>query len=147
VSSLHTKRVRLRIAVGFSASLALIALACGPSGPPMGRVYGTVTYQGKPVTKGTIAFISTDPNRSNASSPIDSDGSYTLQTVEPGDGAQVGDYRVTITGKDPDALNTPLPGEPVKVKSDVPAKYENPQTSGLTATVAAGSNKIPFDLK
>jgi len=113
----------------------------------MGHVSGKVTYQGKPVTKGSVSFVSTDPQRPNANGPIGPDGAYTLQTIEPGDGARVGDYLVSISGKAPEDFNNPLPGVPVKVQSGLPAKYEKTDTSELKATVQAGSNSIDFDLK
>ncbi|MEJ7638585.1 MAG: hypothetical protein WKF75_11580 [Singulisphaera sp.] len=71
-------------------------------GPPMGRVSGTVTFQGKPLEKGTVTFISTDSQRPNATGTIQA-GSYTLQTTEPGDGAVVGDYKIAVSDIDPDA--------------------------------------------
>jgi hypothetical protein len=113
----------------------------------MGRVSGTVTYQGKPVTAGTVSFVATDTTRPNANGNIGPDGSYTLQTTEPGDGAQVGDYKIVVSGKNPDELNNPLPGAPIKVKSVLPSKYEKPDTSELKATVAPGSQSIPIELK
>jgi hypothetical protein len=145
-SCVHSFRQR-SVAACLVASLCVLASACGQSGPAMGRVSGTVTYQGKPVTAGTVSFISTDTTRPNANGKIGADGSYTLQTTEPGDGAQVGDYKIVVSGKNPDELNNPLPGAPIKVKSALPSKYENPDTSELKATVAPGSQTIPIELK
>jgi hypothetical protein len=131
-----------------TSTMAFVALACGPSGPEMARVSGKVTYKGQPVEKGTIAFVSTDPARPNASGVLGAGGAYDLQTHEPGDGAQLGEYVVTISGKDPEAFNTEAPGEPVKKqKSLVPLKYENPDSSGLKKTVESGSNTFDFDLE
>jgi hypothetical protein len=135
------------LASRLAPALCVIAMGCGSSGPQMGRVSGTVTHQGKPVTKGSVTFVSTVPERPNANGPIGPDGTYALQTTEPGDGAHVGDYLVSISGKAPEELNNPLPGAPVKVKSDLPAKYEKPGTSTLKATVSPGSNTVNFDLK
>lgn len=138
---------RPRLVACLVAALALVVSACGQSGPEMGRVRGKVTYQGKPLEKGVVSFIPTDANRQGASGPIQPDGSYELQTREPGDGAELGEYRVGITDVDPDAFNTELPGEPVKVKSMLPPKYQDQNTSGLTATVKSGGNTIDFDPK
>ena len=128
-------------------TVGLFLPGCGESGPTMGRVSGKVTYNGKPVAKGTVSFVSTEPARPNANSPIGPDGSYSLQTTNPNDGAVVGDYTVAVSGKDPNAVNNDLPGAPVKVTSDIPAKFEDPAKSGLKATVKSGSNDIPIDLK
>jgi hypothetical protein len=163
--------------------LCLIALACGSSkGPEMAQVYGKVTSQGQPVMRGTMSFTPANGQGSPATGSISSDGSYTLQTIEPGDGARLGEYRVAITTRHEEL---PLPADkPVKksarrkpqtplIKSSVSnrqnsnnrlekqgsgrlsrlvddaglKKYENPNTSGLTASVKSGKNPLDFDLK
>jgi hypothetical protein len=128
------------------AVAALTPLACGRSGPEKASVTGRVTYQGKPVPKGTITFMAVDPNGRNATGEIGPDGSYTLQTEEARDGAQLGEYRVTIYAHDEPILDY-TPPTPVKPKLLVPAQYEKPDTSGLTKTVVRGSNVFDFDLK
>jgi hypothetical protein len=128
-------------------SVAALALtACGSTGPGMAQVSGKVTYNGNPVTKGTVSFQSTTPDGRNATGMIDPDGSYRLQTENPGDGALVGDYIVVISARDNPILDY-IPKTPVAPKLLVPAKFENPATSGLKATVKSGSNPIDFPLK
>jgi hypothetical protein len=130
-------------------ALALVLLApvgCGRSGPEMARVTGKVTYQGKPVPKGTIAFIPVAGTGRNATGAIAPDGTYTLQTEDPNDGAQLGEYRVTISARD-DAVLDYTPPVPILPKRLAPEKYENPETSGLKETVVRGSNVFDFDLK
>lgn len=132
-----------------SCVLSAFVVGCGGSGgPEMARVSGKVTYQGKPLTKGTISFISVNPDGSNANSVIGPDGSYSLQTTNPNDGAVVGEYRVIVSDVDPNALNTPAPGEPVKKQErTIPEKYEKPDTSGLTKKVESGSNTFDIALE
>ncbi len=133
------------------ALLTALALAgCGSTGEGMEAVSGTVTYKGKPVTTGMISFQPVDPKGRVATSAIGPDGSYTLQTENPSDGALPGQYTVVISaiqtdeGPPPDFINPKAP----KPKSLIPAKYGKPTDSGLTATVNEGeSNVIPFDLK
>ena len=36
----------------------------------MGKVSGTVTYEGKPLTGGTVSFVSTETSRPNANGTI-----------------------------------------------------------------------------
>ena len=107
---------------------------------------GKVSYQGKPVPKGTIAFKPIARDGRNATGAIRPDGSFTLQTEEPEDGAQLGEYRVTISAHD-EAILDYTPAQPVKPKLLAPAQYENPETSGLKQTVVRGSNVFDFDLK
>lgn len=139
------KSLKLMVAL----ALPTLVVGCGGSGgPEMARVSGKVTYQGKPLTKGTISFISVDPNGTNANSVIGPDGSYSLQTTNPNDGAVVGEYRVIVSDIDPNALNTPAPGEPVKKQErTIPEKYEKPDTSGLTKKVESGSNTFDIALE
>ena len=137
---------------GWRSGLVALAFAvavvpgCGRSGPEMARVSGKVTYQGKPVPKGTITFLPVAPTGRTATGAISADGSYTLQTEEPADGAQLGEYRVTIYSHDEPVLDY-TPPQPVKPKLLVPASFEDPETSGLKKTVVRGSNVIDFDLK
>lgn len=124
-------------------------------------VSGTVSYNGKPVEKGTITFKpATDSESARAASGDIKDGKYSLTTAEPGDGALPGSYKVTVVAKDMDTaeLTAAAKGgqhhhdaafaKAVKTaKALVPAKYQIPDTSGLTAEVKESSNSIPFDLK
>jgi len=149
LTSLHPAGTRFFVSC-FTVILCLIIPACGESGPTMelGKVSGKVTYQGKPMTKGTVSFISTDRNRPNANGTITPDGTYTLHTPSFGSGAGLGDYDVMIGGIDPVDYNVPLPGTPVpKSPEAIPKKYGDPKTSGLKETVKSGTNSIDFDLK
>ena len=125
--------------------LPILSVGCGSSGPAMGRVSGKVTYKGSPLTKGTVTFQSTAPNGRNATGEIQSDGSYTLQTENPSDGALLGEYKVAIYAHDEEVLDY-TPAKPVPLKRLAPAKYEKTETSGLTATIKSGSNPLNFDL-
>lgn len=127
------------------ACVALAPLACGPTGPGMAPVSGKVTYQGKPVPKGSITFASTAPEGRNATGQLDANGSYTLQTENPRDGALLGEYNVTIYAHDEPILDY-IPRKPIPPKILSPTKYEKPETSGLKATVKSGSNTFDFDL-
>jgi hypothetical protein len=111
----------------------------------MARVTGKVTYQGRPVMKGTVTFVSISPNGRNATGLLDPNGNYKLQTETAGDGAELGDYQVTIYAHDEEVLQY-KPKVPVKVERRVPEKYENPKTSGLNRTVKSGSNEFNIEL-
>lgn len=128
-----------------AAALTWTISGCGSSGPEMARVQGTVTYNGKPVILGTISFISPDPNRRNATGQLDPNGNFQLQTENPGDGAEVGDYLVSIYSHNEPILDY-RPKVPVKPQRLIPEKYENPQTSELKRTVQSGSNTFDFEL-
>jgi len=152
----NLKRVAPPAGVGRRPSIFVLVLAivaslaapgCGRSGPELAPVSGKVTYNGKPVPRGTITFSTDDPKGRNATGVIGPNGTYILQTEEPGDGAQLGEYRVSIAAHEDDVVLDYVPAKPVLPKRLIPEKYENPDTSDLKATVKSGSNDIPFDLK
>ena len=139
----------------------VIVLGCGDSSGLAKRyaVYGTVNYNDKPVEKGRITFTPTAPEGRVAAGDI-LDGSYSLTTAEPGDGALPGSYKVTVLAKEVDdtQLKAIAKGgqfhhdkafaKAVKTaKALVPSKYSLADTSGLTAEVKEQSNKVSFDLK
>lgn len=68
------------------------------------------------------------------------DGSFSLTTYPPKEGAPEGEYRVVIIWTDPDARPDRQTGE---VTNRLPARYADPQTSGLRATVAKGPDNRP----
>ena len=85
-----------------SASVTLVITSCGGTDDGLGRrfpVSGTVTYNGKPLEKGSISFIPDDPKGVGASGAIEN-GSYTMSTGGNSDGARAGKYKVTITAKE-----------------------------------------------
>ena len=143
-STIPPRRSPASLTLSAIAIATLIPLACS-NGKGFVPVSGKITYQGKPVEQGTVTFISTTPGGRNATGMIGSGGYYTLQTDEPKDGALPGPYNVTIFARDEVILDY-IPKKPVPPKYLVPAKYEKPDTSGLTATVTGGSNSIDFDL-
>src|SRR5260370_767749 len=81
-------------------SRPLLGLACltlalsGCGGPKVATVTGKVTIGGKAVTGGKIMFYPESGRM--ALGEIGPDGSYSLTTFKPGDGALVGPHRVAI---------------------------------------------------
>lgn len=122
-------------------------------------VSGTVKYNGEPLKMGTVNFYPEDPKTGRgASGAILEDGSYTLSTQSPGDGAFGGKYKVAISAVEilekEKTQTTSLGGVPdqavaahVKRKNLIPIKYSGTDASGLTATVVPGSNTFDFELE
>lgn len=131
------------------AVLLLLTLSgCGGSGSKrkLIRVSGTVTFEGKPLTSGTITFVADGQPPVNAAGEINQSGTYTLSTERPGDGAAPGTYKIRIESwaSPPKMDETGVdPG-----KSAVPEKYNRIETSGLTATVneSPATQKVDFAL-
>jgi major membrane immunogen (membrane-anchored lipoprotein) len=147
---------------------ALLAMASCGSDDGLGKRYpvsGTVTYNGKPLEKGIISFVSEDLKQNIGASGQITDGSYTLSTGGNEDGAQAGKYKVTITAKE-DYLSkaradfqkeskqtesTYIPPQFIAkaeatAKSLIPTGYGDPGTTTLTAEVKEKPNTIDFKL-
>jgi hypothetical protein len=147
----------------------LIILGCG--GDDLGTRYpvsGKVTYKGESVKKGVISFHPEDKEGRGATGQIE-DGSYSLTTHTPGDGAFPGTYVVTVDTKEVDEAAQKAAIEKFaqkkkieglmevpqevqgqlysKAKTSTPLKYMAPQSSDLKTTVEAHTNKLDFDLK
>jgi len=106
-------------------------------------VHGKVTFRGQPLAGANIFFVAEKGPR--ASADTDSQGEFRLMTYRAGDGAVPGDYKVGISKyvADPATAKDPVPS----MKNEIPEKYGNPTTSGLTAKVVAGkTNDFTFDL-
>ena len=76
------------------AVTAAIAAGCGNSGPKLHKVRGTVRVDGKPAGD-ALVFLHRQ-GRDNPNEPVpygraNSDGSFVVTSVEPGDGAREGD--------------------------------------------------------
>jgi major membrane immunogen (membrane-anchored lipoprotein) len=145
----------------------LVMASCG-SDDGLGKRYpvsGTVTYNGQPVERGEISFISEDLKNNIGASGTITNGSYTLSTGGGNDGAQVGKYKVTITAKEDYLAQAKadfqkeskqqevsfIPPQYIakaeaEAKSLIPAGYGDPRTTTLKAEVKAQSNPIDFKL-
>ncbi|WP_165247962.1 hypothetical protein [Paludisphaera soli] len=147
------------------APMALIATAagCGDDGlAERYKVSGTVTYKDKPVSSGSIQFYPAGgggPDQRGATGVI-TDGAYTLSTQGDDDGAFPGDYLVAITARKPDMAAAQANADKIgglyrqedvakaykKAPSEIPQKYESPESGGLKAKVEPRSNTIDFTL-
>lgn len=118
--------------------MVLPFVGCGRS--DLASVAGKVTYKGQPLKKGYIVM---EPGEGRASRGNIRDGEIVdLHTYELGDGVRVGNHKVSIISfvRDPVGMEVP--------PSVIPMRYNNPDTSGLTAVVEAGkTNELVFELK
>ena len=109
----------------------IFVIGCSSGFIPTG---GKVTFEdGSPVTSGGIVF---ETGGFMADGHIQSDGSYTLSSLKPGDGLPAGTYKVTISSVEFGADNRPI--------YYVNPKFSDPATSGLTAEVSKGQSKFDF---
>jgi hypothetical protein len=124
------------------------------------RVHGKVTYQGKPVTFGSVLFMPVETPKEglmeSASGSINPDGTYELAS-QATPGAILGEHKVlviAVAGPDhADASKSvgPAPVAPkgskeLQLKSAFPKKYADPSTTTLTRKVVQGENNFDLEL-
>lgn len=120
------------------AVLLLAFAGCGPSYPKRHPVSGVVKFSdGSPVKTGTIE-IGIPGSQWTASGSIARDGTFTLSTVKPNDGAIAGEHKVIVR-------QIIVAYMPVKGQHDhgklVDLKFADYQTTPLTLTVPVGGVK------
>lgn len=127
-------------------SFAAASLGCGIGNNSKGSasVSGTVKYEGTPLPTGTVTFFNS--NKEIVGSATIKDGSYTMQ------GLPAGKVMVTVAtppAVKPNTTHAPkdMPGDPPLPVVPIPAKYGNPQQSGLSYDVKLGSQEYPIDLR
>lgn len=127
-------------------AVAVIAISgCGQSGPKLRPVSGKVTFQGKPVVEGSIRF-------SNPRAGVDivaklgADGTYAVAMAR-GAGLPEETYQIAIVPNRKSAPTGTFVASPEPNPSDIPPKYRDPATSGLTMTVKPESNVFDVDMQ
>ncbi len=129
--------------IAIAMTCPLFLCGCGASSGEIETtsVYGVVTLDGTPLTKGIVYFV--PEGGRGAKGKIESDGSYTLGTYGKKDGAVIGQHKVFIIATEGEvAFESEEP-----VKSLVPRRYTNAKTSGLEFEVKAEeTNEAPLEL-
>ena len=128
--------VRSGLLVGLVAAACWLAGCAG--GPPTGSVSGKVTCNGTPLSAGVVLF-SNPKTGVGASTALDASGAYEIKSI------QTGQYQVAIQPPPPPAPHE-MQGTAAAPRASVPQKYQDPKTSGLTATVEEGANTENFAL-
>lgn len=134
------------------AALALLAAGCGSDRPELARVKGTVTLDGKPLSKGTITFEAV--GKRPATGTIENGQITEVTTYDAGDGVPVGSHKIAISATEaPASAVVANPGEAKAPRADymtgkslIPTRYNDPTASGLTAEIKSGENTVEFKL-
>jgi hypothetical protein len=128
--------------------LLITVVGCGPNNPKTYPVQGRVLFEdGRSIEQGSVEFrldSESDSQRTVARGKINPDGSFSLSTFEPGDGALPGKYKVIVQQM--------VIAEGFKKAHQhgprVPSRYAEYGKSGLTAEVKPESkNAIELKLK
>jgi hypothetical protein len=102
-------------------AVTLLVLGCGRAGPKTARASGTVTMDGKPLPKIGVTFLPTKKGPI-ATGNTNENGEFTLTTVRKGDGAPIGNHKVTIGASEEGQKLPPIAD-----------RYGSPHTTNLTA--------------
>ena len=156
---------KVRMAACIAASLVFIG-GCGGGGsrPATEPVSGSVKFKGAALAGATVTLVpASKPAQGESYTPTtprtaiaktNASGEFKLTSVKENDGAVPGDYKISVTKIEEPPPVTPSadiaapPPKVVPVKSLIPERYNNPETSKLTATVKKGGpNRIDLDLK
>ncbi len=122
------------------------------------KVKGSITLDGAPLEGASIMLVPTvmsDTVR-GASGTSDASGNFEITTIEKGDGAFPGDYKVTVVKKEP-VGKVPTPEEMqaaaakgqslnVQYKSVIPDRYGASSTSGIAVKIESGQ-KDPIKIE
>ena len=153
-------RVMLLLARQACLLTVVAAVGCGSRPGPQAEiervvpVSGTLTYAGKPLEHYQVTFLPVDGRRA-AVGVTDAEGKFTMGTNDAGDGAPPGTHKVAIVFAGPPSTDAPgqeqiidNPALLPKPKVKIPAKYGNPETSGLVQEVPEdGLTGLQIDLK
>lgn len=133
--------------------LLVLAIGCGDDGrPPLVPVSGVVTLDHEPIAGAAVMFMPLAGGRP-AQGVTDAAGKFRLTTFDDNDGALVGNHQVTITKVEVTGMTATADGlsgvvDPSQIKETwiIPQKYAQPDSSGLSATVANGMDEVTFSL-
>jgi len=134
-------RGRRQRPIGLAAAVTILACGCGRPAhiPELGDVSGTVTLDGRPLAKATVAFEPAEGRPSLGTT--DAQGAYTLEFAGGYKGAIVGRHTVRIgtEGYFPAA-----DGTAEFVEESIAPAYNTQST--LAADVQPGRNRFDFEL-
>jgi len=135
-----------RFASSMAATWAVLVLVMltGCHGKSPGNVSGTVKFDGKPLTAGTITFF--DEKNRATSSQINADGTYEVHGVWAGQAKIAVAVPLAIAFDSASVPGAkPMQFGPKNVPV-LPAKYLDAETSGLTCDVRGGDQVHDIEL-
>ena len=121
----------------------LVVAGCnqGP-GYPVGKVQGTLTLKGMPVTENVEIFLMNHQTGFAYKAAVGEGGKFEVE--EP---VRVGEYIAYLQPAVDMSLDMNGPPTPATAISKIPKKYTNDVGSDLKVTVAEGDNEFMLDMK
>lgn len=143
-------------AIGLGLCIPLLT-GCGNSGDllPLNSVTGQVRCDGEPLEGASVVFYPVGGSerlqdlRPRGTTNVD--GRFQLQTYLPGDGAPVGEFKVTIEwyGKPAPEDSTNERHDAIKMRPNLLLEtFAAPESTPVNATISNGNNTLePFQVK
>jgi hypothetical protein len=126
----------LRLKVSISLLFCLWLLGCGDGRPTRVPVSGQVLIDGKPLTKGSIRFLSQHSRASGG--VLDKDGRFVLSCYENGDGAVLGTHQVEVVANER--------VDATRMRWYAPKKYVDSNLSGLQQAITGPTDSLVINL-
>src|SRR5262245_4998193 len=125
--------------------VALFAGCGGAADPGTENVNGLIPLDGRPVDQASVGFIGKEGARL-ATAQTNAAGKFTIRAAMGKNVvtvAKASPNPAPVASDEPQLMPTQTEYQRITqaVKSDVPAKYADPKTSGLSIDVVAGMNK------
>jgi hypothetical protein len=116
----------------------LVAAGCSQNDAGVGRVTGTVTFRGEPLTSGDVTFVC--PNGETRGGSLTPKGAYTVDNIP------AGPVKIAIyaRGRVPKGFMTKNAEKNAYVA--IPSKYADPEKSGLIYQVKPGDQEFAIVL-
>jgi tetratricopeptide (TPR) repeat protein len=145
---LWNKWKRAALILSGLAALVLVSWVIWPKRSDRVSVHlaqGQAFFNGKPMPNATVVLEpvwTKEPKFPKPRAVIKDDGTFILATYGKDDGAPAGEYKVSVqwfvkTDNRPEIEGGTLP------QNVLPAKYANPESSGLNVEIKEGTNIIP----
>ena len=131
-----------------SLMVLLVSLALSGCGSSTQKVSGQVTFNGQPVTGGSLTFLPKTVEGSQeagkpATATVGSDGKYVLGTEKADDGARVGRYQVSYSAP---VAEMPAGVELKPGQSPPPSPFDKLVPKQPEVEVKTGANAIDVEL-
>jgi hypothetical protein len=144
---LNTLRA-LRITLRPVLTLTLVGLVVGCGGAGQGYVTGKVSFNGKPVTGGSLTFSPMAAAGEKevgrpGTADVKADGTYQVGTNRPGDGVVAGKHKVTYSAPE---LPYPEGKEPKPGQLRPKSGFEYLAPKSPEVQVKSGTNTIDIEL-
>ena len=135
------------------AAVSLVTASCRSQGPRLYPVHGKVLFKGEPAVGARVIFHPRNDADLRAPHPAGvagADGTFTLTSFQPDDGAPAGDYTVAVVWPH-ESSPAPKARAPHNqaVKNRLGGSFNNPARPVLLlAHVGEGNNELPaFELR